>query len=546
MQKKAITVDPAVVGRYALGGALTGGAIASTLNLAHMIRQMRDERKKRTARPETDENTIVLTLPSKQAEEPLRSLVTSNSRDALAGIESSAKPTKADEPRKTSRAPVSGTLRSLICSNARNDLAKTSEAVEQDRSGSSLIKHISGHQYRDLTVKGGPQGQQSREKVTGKFGHQLTKAGDGTTGWPTLTAASLAALAGGAGGAALVNKMYEVQREKRLKAELAAAKQEYMDLLTGHSVKGAEAIEQLFPYTADFEKQADSAFGLLNYPMAAMALMTILGSGGTAYLTKKILDEKLRETSEKSLDIPKVKRIVLQSTPAAPGKQASAEEFEAVQGGLMAMMDFVAGTDRFLGHPTVKAAMEQAGVTPQSLQGTGSPADWDTIQHTLGTNPELRRALSRLAVDYTVNSKLGRGMGHMALALPGAQGFADKKILTKLDQLRYQVPPGGAAGLKMQPGQPKQAQALDMGASMLGSLMGKKLTGQSNPVNQEELVKAVLAAQDEASQEKRMKGMKVRENVRIEAKDPAATDYLEHHKHQVAGLVRRLAQEGQL
>ena len=486
MQKKAITVDPTVVGRYALGGALTGGAIASTLNLAHMIRQMREDLKKRTAKTETDENTIVLTLPRKHAEQ----------------VEQNSQVSK---------------IKTLVSSNAR-----------------------------DLIIKGGPQGQQSREKVSGKFGHQLCKAGSGATGWPTLTASALAALVGGTTGAALVNKMYEVQREKRLQAELDAAKQEYMDLLGGKQVKGAEIIEEMFPYLGDFEKQADSAFGLLNYPLAAAALLTILGSGGAAYLTKKILDEKLRETDEKSLDIPKIKRIVLQSAPTTGFKQASENEREAVAAGLMVMLDVVGHQDLYLGDPAVKAAMVEAKLTREAVTGTGSEGNWDTILGVLEGNPHLRKALYGLYTDFAVKGSVPRAMQHAALAIPGVSHLADRKLYSTLARARYNVPPGGAASVKMVPGTKQAQDVASMGTSMLGTLLGKKMVGGGTSINQDELVKAVMAAQETAKEETRARGMKVRDKVRIEARDPEAAQYLEQHKNQVAGLVKRLAQEGQL
>ena len=516
MNKAALTIDPAVVGRYAAGGALTGAAVSSTLNLAHMIRNMRDERKKRLAKPETDEHTIVLTLP-KRAEavrdptivpvtvpaknKKLVSLLTGNARDSLFKKESAAYP-------KTK-------LRSLMSSNAR-----------------------------DLVVRGGPGGKQSRDQLSGRMGPQLTsKKAEGATGWPTLTASALAALGGGAAGAAVINKIYETQREKRLNAELAAAKQEYMDLLQGRSVKGASFIEELFPYCTEGVKEADSAFGLLNYPMAAMALLTILGSGGSAYLTKKILDEKLRENETKSLDIPKVNRIVLQSADTPGAKVASAEDVETVLGGLMVMLDTVGHQEKSIGHPRVKLAMEEAGLSKEALTGTGPEGNWDTVVGALQANPNLRKALYGLYTDYKVKSPVGRSIQHAALSIPGATRLADHKLYDTIAKIRAQVPPGGASSVKLGP---KMAQdAVSMGASLLGSLMGKKVMGAKEP-STDELAKAIVEASEKAKQEEATKDLKVHDTVRVEANDPGAEQYLEGHQGAIKNVVKRLAAEGQI
>jgi hypothetical protein len=68
MQKQSILdVDSDAVTRYALGGLLAGGSGAALLNLIRMARDAVKERKQLVKPPMTDEDTIVITLPRKQA-----------------------------------------------------------------------------------------------------------------------------------------------------------------------------------------------------------------------------------------------------------------------------------------------------------------------------------------------------------------------------------------------------------------------------------------------------------------------------------------------
>ena len=171
-----------------------------------------------------------------------------------------------------------------------------------------------------------------------------------------------------------MDKLYEMQRERRLKRQLDAAQREYMTVLGGGSVKGASAVGEMFSGDSE-EKQADGeTFGMLNYPMAALALMTILGSGATGYLTKKVLDEKLEQAHDQSMDIPKVKRIVFQTAPASD-KAASADDCEAALGALMVTMDRIGGTERFnITHPRLGTTVEARFLSPPSVAAKDSDA----------------------------------------------------------------------------------------------------------------------------------------------------------------------------
>ena len=58
-------VRPEVVGRYALGGALTGAGAAAALNLVHLLRDLNKKREAAQQPAQTGKDTIVLTIPKR-------------------------------------------------------------------------------------------------------------------------------------------------------------------------------------------------------------------------------------------------------------------------------------------------------------------------------------------------------------------------------------------------------------------------------------------------------------------------------------------------
>lgn len=472
MDKQALSIDSSVVGRHALGGALVGMSAASLIELAHTIALARREARMKSQPTETDENTIVLTLP-KQAE-------------------------------------ITGTA--------------VTPKVEGTKSGNFSLN------------RGQPQ---SRETGSGKYGPKLCadKQASGDTGWPTLTASLLAAIAGTAGGASLVNKIVERQRQKRMQSELDLAQQEYMDLLSGKAVKGAETVEQMFGgFECDpGEKQAGDTFGMLNYPLAAMAILTILGSGATGYLTKRVLDEQAEADNGASRDFPKVKRIVFRSSPEAdPTKQASVDDCACAAAGLLVMMDRVGGTDRFVGHPAVKTALDKSGMDKAAL--VNAAQDWDKLVSVLGQDPDLRKALTRLYIDQTTPTGFGRFFKRMATSLPFVQRSADQKLMDALNQVRFQgsVPAGTVLP-------PKMAAGGGVASMMTGGLLGSAISGER--ITKAELAQLIQEAQaaNEASAPKPSKDV-----VQVAGADAGAKAYVAKHGPRIQALIKRLAAEGQL
>ena len=485
MDKTALlNIDPATVGRFATGGLLAGGGTAALVNLVHMVREMHQERAKRKRPNETDENTIVLTLPQKKA------------------------------------------------------------FVEASKGEPTKIKRVLGSTMSEHPVTAGKQ----LRHHTGEYGTKTA-----ATGWPTLTAGTLAALGTSAAGAALVDKLYEKRRERQLQLELDKAKQEYMDVLGGH--KTASWVEYMFDIAEPTKQASDSSFGFLNYPLAAAALLSILGTGGAGYLTKKILDAKLQDTADKGMEGTKVKRIVLQSAPTTDAsKMASSEDINEITGTLLAMMDGISGRDQYLNTPSIKSAAAIAGTTtPQVAElSLEQPA---TFRKLMDANPQLWKAM----VAQSRHSILGR--------MPGAKRLAANQMAAKVQGFMDQhktaqaASAGGGSGAasgnngfvrklrgrtkqQLAPSWTKAAQDMTVppaaGLSLINAVMGAKEPGAG------EIAKEVVDQQAAAAHRATLAGIKEPGTIQVEAADPKAKQYLNRNQQKIVKVVKQLAAQGQI
>lgn len=452
---------------------MVGISAASLIEMAHSIRLARQQAKMRQDPTETDENTIVLTLP-KRAE--------------------------------------------VMPENGKPTAAKT---VESTKSGDYVVN----------------RGKQSRH-VKGQFGPNLSKAG-AADGWPTLTASALAAIAGTAGGSMLVSKIVERQREKRMRSEMEAARQEYLDMLSGGAVKGASVVEDIFGgFEPEGEKQAGDTFGMLNYPLAAMAILTILGTGTTGYLTKRVLDEQFQATSKATKDIPKVKRIVFRSAPETdPSKMASAEECGVHAAGLLVMMDKVSGQYRATSMPYVKEALDKAGLTAEALVKQAD--DYDMLSETLSSNPDLAQALKRVYIDQTTTNPFARFFKRTVAAMPGFKQHGTSKLVAMIQGMRPGSAPAGAPQAKVAGVLP----AINgLSGALIGGAVGTGMTGDR--ISKDELAAMIEAAQQKAQAQAQEKPEP--DSVRVQATDPAAAAYVSKNSVKIKGILRRLAAEGQI
>lgn len=125
----------------------------------------------------------------------------------------------------------------------------------------------------------------------------------------------LAAIGGGTAGYYLVTKIAQKAEQNRLKKQISAAQQEYLDLLSGSSVKNAEAFMTLFSMDGDtdstigeIEKSAGiikdtrdvfkgGSKGAQQLSSAALAAYILL-AGGSAWATKKLLEKRFDPPEE--------------------------------------------------------------------------------------------------------------------------------------------------------------------------------------------------------------------------------------------------------
>lgn len=463
-------INPKIVRRYLLGGALVGGGSAAIVELLHSINVANEARKLKKEPTSTDKHTIVLTLPSKKT-----------AKDQVKEAKDKKKP-----------------------------LFQRADAVAS------------------------------------------RSAGDFGVGWPTNTASVLAAILGTAGGATLVSKLMERQRRISLRRDVDQAREEYLDLLSDGMGKYSSFVDELIPSAPGMNKEASRAFGFLSAPMTALAVMSILGSAGAAYITKRVLDiNKQDAVDQSSKDRPKVQRIVFRSAPKPDTtdveEQEAAELAKVAQAGFMVMLDAVGRTERFIGHPTVKEAAAKEGV-----KLAGAEKDWDHIMGLLQQSPETATSLARLYSDYTTKNPVMRRLKRTAIGLPGFNTLARRKLMTELGNVRYGSPaPQGAQEMQL----PQVADNLpDIGVKTaqrlripksppvaVGTFIGSAVGASTR--NKSEIARTVEKIIKEKEDNK---PVAVDENVQIAADDEEAKTYIVKNRGKIERLVKRLAVEGQI
>jgi hypothetical protein len=365
-----------------------------------------------------------------------------------------------------------------------------------------------------------------------------------------MTAGALAAIAGTGAGAAIIDRLFQNIREKELNHELELARQEYLKGLTN---KEASYLAELFSFDG-LHKQADSAFGdktfgLLNYPLAVTALLTILGSAGTSYVTKKVLDDKFKEEASKGLDMPKVKRIVFRTgTPTEKGeKLASADDITAIHACIGLLCDELSGDLKVAQSFDVANALPARGLNPG--QFVGMTKDIHRLLAYLAQDPELSKLVERAAMDrHPVLKHLKWSLG-----IPFVKRIADRKLQAGLQSAL--TPPEflAPALLKgrdiMQAGMEKQMAAMPITTgAMVAGMIGSGLTGGSD---KDEVAAAVMEAEkllekQKSDEEQRKHPETAVAAIALQAKDPAAAAYVKGNREKIRKLLTRMVEEGTL
>lgn len=204
------------------------------------------------------------------------------------------------------------------------------KAQESDHDSVTKVESTQDHEM--------PVGSHATAGLQRDLHGQFTDSGEKqASGFFTRTSQILAGTAAGAGGYYLVERIHQKLEELRLKKQIAAAQQEYLDLISGSGVKNAEAVNKLFligdPMFYGTEKQAGimrSTVDLFTNQSknitATMLASYIMAGLGAGWLTKKFLENKL-DDNEPEEEPPRIKRILFKADqPAVGGKMEKDNE----------------------------------------------------------------------------------------------------------------------------------------------------------------------------------------------------------------------------
>lgn len=352
-----------------------------------------------------------------------------------------------------------------------------------------------------------------------KIGPDMEKAAN----WQTLVASLLAAGGAGSAGYALVDKLFEMRRMKELNDRVGESQQEYLDKLDAASteIKSAGIFDSA---------EGESSFNKLDYPIGLAVLATLLGAGGSGWLTKRFLDQ----TSDDKLDPGfkprkpiKVKRIVFRT--AGPGEKAASVEDvdpDTLQAALGVYLDICSGKPELAADEKVAEELVKMDMKPSDLYKQAA-TEFDTFIQMLHTNPELKEQMKRMSMDkHPILKYLKWSVG-----LPIIDKISDDSMYDTLSR-KY----GPASNMFPEPYQDyKQASVLD---SLIGSLAADQAVDSVKDmvVNRGESRPTEVAPEIEAA---------IRE-LEIGAADPNAEEFVNSRQDEIKAILTKLVEEGKI
>jgi hypothetical protein len=215
----------------------------------------------------------------------------------------------------------------------------------------------------------------------------------------TLPIKTMLIAGGGIGGYSLIDSLYRKALKKRLEKEEENAKNEYLNVVMGKSAQSNPIV--------------DNVIGI---PL----LLSLAGLGGSAYLTKRVLDAHEKELNEDSVEPPKVERIVFRSAPVKGEKKADAELSEIVQAAVILEMDKMASAG-VMEDPRVQAHAAEFTKIAQAS------SDIDTILQGIKANPEMRKSIINVGLEKFPHLR-SFGWGDRKFTIP--KDFASKVMNT--------------------------------------------------------------------------------------------------------------------
>ena len=451
---RPLDVNMSTVARFGAGGALGGAALASAVNLVHMLKDL-NERRMRAAEPsETNEDTIVLTIPRhKQA-----------------------------------------------CACGRKPCVCPATHVTRSGPRTAMKPAMAGRQVKHHD---------------GQFGHSV-RDHEKQANWQTLAASMLALGGAGTLGYMVADKVYNRKREKEKERELQQSRQEYMDLLTRNATKTAA--------------ETGTQFNTPDYLLGSAALAMLLGSGATAWLTKRVLDEYAQDHAKPRAPRPEIKRIVFKSAAEMDDGAVDKEAADTAQALVGVFMDIMSGEPAILGDPGCAEQLKLAGTDADTLYklASGSQDDYRNLMTTMESNPELRRTIQRLSMEkHPVLRHF-----EWAVGLPGVSNVADNRLYAATDKA---FNPDRMA---------KAAAALPIGG-LVGTLTGSAMVGNAleNTRVEQKLEELIEAMRNDSEDKKRreQEGGPGR-SVDVAAADPRAAEFLGRNQDRIRAAVLALEQ----
>lgn len=291
-----------------LRGAAVGAGAYSVVGLVKEIKDLLEDRKKKRKRenPQISDNTIVLNIPARKA---------ASARDSFIDVDHDVSNDESEENRIRMR-------------QARNADGTFS----------------SGWEFRpDCESKCAQDNSYPRETYEPGL---LEGAGDKALGF----ALAVGGVGAGWHGAA---KLHDYLKKKRLKREIAAAQQEYIDFLMGDNgeektaqavplesvtpMQEAGPVSKVINFVGDITPAPVGRAGLKSTFQNTVGLtggLALLIMAASSYITKKFMDKKFNDAyNAKTLDdSPKVDRIVV--------KTAEAESIEMTPADALAFVKF--------------------------------------------------------------------------------------------------------------------------------------------------------------------------------------------------------------
>lgn len=325
--------------KYLFGGAMVGGGAASLLHLlkgfAADLRESKADEKRQHSLDKIGPNTIVIHAPLKGKED------LSYKTDKRSNRKKAIKRKIVSKGKSEKDVPVSDDLFSrlgLKAASARDSFIK--EVNESD-----------DEQPRDYSGRFVSKNKMSEKKAESDS-TILGKA------MKTQTAANLAALGGTVGSFILANKLLNRVREARLKKEIEMAQNEYIDIINGKVPQKSKKLAEALMCTEDttLEKSA----GITSLALTAAAIPTLM----TAYITKKVLEKKLKDNKKKP-ELPEVSKVII--------KSSSADPFEVSPGVALTYIDIAYNAIK--NRPIEKTAADSSAI-PSSMDVANYIINW--------------------------------------------------------------------------------------------------------------------------------------------------------------------------